>query len=286
MIGDLWNLIVMQPMLNLLILLYTLFFSNFALAIIGLTVIARVITQPLLGRQMRSMKAMQELQPQLQALQKKYGKDREKIAQEQMKLYREKGINPLGGCLPVLVQMPIWIALYQAIIQVLGTSPEQLLQLSQHIYSPLTDIVQNSIPINSHFLWLNLGQPDPFYILPILVVFVFWLQQKMTTPPTVDTQTASMNQSMQVMMPLMFGFFTLSVASGLAIYWIVSGVIGIFTQYRLYGGAGLRFLTARGTSSAKGGSSPRGGSSPKSGSSARSGSSAKKEDGKKTSSQR
>ncbi|MBI2845972.1 MAG: membrane protein insertase YidC [Chloroflexi bacterium] len=243
-IGQIWNLIVLEPMLNLLILLYTVLFSNFALAIIGLTIVVRVLTQPLLGRQMRSMKAMQELQPQLQALQKKYGKDREKMAEAQMKLYREAGINPLGGCLPVLVQMPVWIALYQAIIQVLGTSPEQLLELSQHIYPPLATIAQNALPINSQFLWLDLGQPDPFYVLPILVVFVFWLQQKMTTMPTADPQTASMNQSMQVMMPIMFGFFTLSVASGLAIYWIVSGVIGIVVQYRMYGGAGLRSLFA------------------------------------------
>lgn len=244
---EIWNLLILNPMINLLLVLYNFLISNFGLAIVAMTIIVRLIMQPLMSTQMRSMKAMQELQPELQALQKKYGKDRERMAQEQMKIYREKGINPFGGCLPMIIQMPVWIALYQAIIQVLGSTPEQLMQLSQHIYEPLAAMVERAIPLNSQFLWLNLALPDPYYVLPVLVVFVFWLQQKMSSVPTTDPQSASMNQSMQIMMPIMFGFFTLSVASGLALYWVVSGLIGIITQYRIAGWGGLRPQAAGGT---------------------------------------
>lgn len=254
MIGQLWTAIILEPMINLLVLLYSLLFNNFALAIVGLTILVRLITYPLTWKQLQSMRAMQELGPQLQALQKKYEKDREKLTQETMRLYREHGVNPAGGCLPSLVQLPVWVGLYQAILQVLGETPEQLVNLSQHLYQSLPflyDVARKAIPLNSRFLWLNLAQPDPglFPSLPvpfnvpvlvILVVATFWLQQKMSTVPSADPQQASMNQTMGIMMPLMFGFFTLQVSSGLAIYWVVSGVLGIIQQYFVTGWGGLR----------------------------------------------
>lgn len=243
MIGQLWTTIILGPMINLLVLLYSLLFNNFALAIVGLTILIRLITYPLTRKQLQSMKTMQELSPKLQALQKKYEKNREKLTEETMKLYKEHGVNPAGGCLPMLIQMPVWIGLYQSIYQVLGETPEQLMNLSQHIYHSvpfLYEIARRAIPLNSRFLWLNLARPDPYYILPILVVAVFWLQQKLTTVPSADPQQASMTQTMSIMMPLMFGFFTLQVASGLAIYWVVSGVLGIIQQYFVTGPAGLR----------------------------------------------
>lgn len=243
MIGQIWTTIILEPMVNLLVLLYSLLFNNFALAIVGLTILIRLLTYPLLGQQLRSLKAQQELAPQLQALQKKYAKEREKLTEETMKLYREHGVNPAAGCLPMLIQMPIWIGLYQSIYQVLGETPEQLINLSQHIYHSVPffyEIVRRAIPLNSRFLWLNLARPDPYYILPVLVVVTFWLQQKMTTLPSANPEQASMNQTMSIMMPLMFGFFTLQVSSGLAIYWVVSGVLGIIQQYLVTGPGGLR----------------------------------------------
>jgi len=243
MIGQLWTTIILEPMINLLVLLYSLLFNNFALAIVGLTILIRLITYPLTRKQLQSMKAMQQLGPKLQALQKKYEKNKEKLTEETMKLYKEHGVNPAGGCLPMLIQMPVWIGLYQSIYQVLGETPEQLMNLSQYIYHSvpfLYQIARKAIPLNSRFLWLNLARPDPYYILPILVVAVFWLQQKMTTVPSADPQQASMTQTMSIMMPLMFGFFTLQVSSGLAIYWVVSGVLGIIQQYFVTGPAGLR----------------------------------------------
>ena len=93
--------------------------------------------------------------------------------------------------------------------------------------------------MNSRFFWLDLGKPDPYYILPILVAGTMWAQQKMMTPPSGDSQQASMNQSMQLMMPLMFGYITLQYASGLALYFVVSNIVGIAIQFAIAGPGGL-----------------------------------------------
>ncbi len=232
-VTELWNLLIMEPMLNLLMLLYSVLFNNFVLAIIGLTVVVRLLTFPLTQRQIKSMKAMQELQPEIQKLQKKYGKDREKLSSATMELYQKAGVNPMMGCLPMLVQMPIWIGLYQSIYQALGSTPEQFIVLSQRLYHTIPfmyNIAAGSLPLNSRFLWLHLGRPDPYYVLPILVVAVFWLQQKLTTQPAADPSQAQMNRTMQMMMPVMFGVITLQVASGLAVYWVASGLLQIIQQ--------------------------------------------------------
>ncbi len=232
-ITELWNLLIMEPMLNLLMLLYALLFNNFVLAIIGLTIVVRLLTFPLTQRQIRSMKAMQDLQPEIKKMQKKYGKDREKLSAATMELYKKHGVNPMMGCLPMLVQMPIWIGLYQSIYQALGSTPEQFVGLSQRLYHAIPfmyGIATRSIPLNSQFLWLHLGRPDPFYVLPVFVVAVFWLQQKLTAQPAADPSQAQMNQTMQWMMPIMFGFITLQVSSGLAVYWVASGALQIVQQ--------------------------------------------------------
>ncbi|MFB0546809.1 MAG: YidC/Oxa1 family membrane protein insertase, partial [Anaerolineae bacterium] len=107
--SELWTVFFFQPMLNGLLFLYDLLGQNFALSIAIFTVLVRLITLPLTLPQQKSAKKMQKLQPQLQQLQKKYAKDKEKLSQEQMKLYKEHGVNPMGGCLPMLIQFPIWI---------------------------------------------------------------------------------------------------------------------------------------------------------------------------------
>ncbi|MCJ7654109.1 MAG: YidC/Oxa1 family membrane protein insertase, partial [Dehalococcoidia bacterium] len=188
-------------------------------------------------RQTQSTKAMQSLQPKMQELQKKYAKNQQKLQQEMMKLYKEAGINPLGCLWPMLIQMPIWIALYQSIMQALAATPENLLNLSQHLYSWAA--VGQAVPLNEHFLGLNLSQPGGAnLILPILVGGTMWVQQKMVTPPAVDPRQRSMTSMTTMMMPLMFGFFTLSFPSGLALYWVVSNIIGIVIQYFVSGGWG------------------------------------------------
>jgi len=238
--GDIWNLIIGNPVLNVLIALSHLLSGEFGLAIIVLTVIVRLISWPLAKRQLKSSKALQDLQPKIQELQKKYGKNQKKLQQEMMKLYREAGVNPLGCIWPMLIQFPIWIALYQAIMGALATTPENLLNLAQRLYS--WGIVSQAIPLSSKFLWLDLGQPDPYFILAIIVGGTMWVQQKMIQAPSVDPRQQSTSRMMMLMMPLMFGFLTLMFPSGLALYWAVSNIIGIITQYFFTGGWGyLKF---------------------------------------------
>jgi YidC/Oxa1 family membrane protein insertase len=238
--ASLWSLIVLDPMLNILIALSTVLSHNFGLAIIALTVIVRVILYPLTLRQTKSTKAMQELQPKFQELQKKYGKNQQKLKQEMAKLYKEGGINPLGCMWPMLIQLPVWIALYQSIMRALATTPENLLGMAEHVYS--WSVVSQAIPLSSRFLWLDLGRPDTTLLLPIMVGVTMWMQQKMTTAPSLDPKQQSTNSMMLLMMPLMFGLFTLMFPSGLAIYWVVSNIVGIGIQYFATGGWGyLRF---------------------------------------------
>jgi len=237
---EVWNLIIGNPVLNVLIALSHLLSGNFGLAIIALTIIVRLISWPLTKRQLNSSKALQDMQPKIQELQKKYGKNQQKLQQEMMKLYKEAGVNPLGCLWPMLVQFPIWIALYQAIMRALATTPENLLDLANRLYS--WDIVNQAIPLSSKFLWLDLGQPDPYFILAIIVGGTMWVQQKMTQAPSVDPRQQSTSRMMLLMMPLMFGFLTLMFPSGLALYWAVSNIIGIVTQYFFTGGWGyLKF---------------------------------------------
>ena len=130
---EVWNLIIANPVLNVLVALSHILGGSFGLAIIALTIIVRLITWPLTKRQLNSTKALQEMQPKIQELQKKYGKNQQKLQQEMMKLYKEAGVNPLGCLWPMLVQFPIWIALYQAIMNALATTPENLLDLAQRL---------------------------------------------------------------------------------------------------------------------------------------------------------
>jgi YidC/Oxa1 family membrane protein insertase len=245
-IGDIWTTFILRPMLNALLGLYSILGHQFWLAIIIFTILIRVLMTPLMLPQQRAAKKMQDLQPQLKELQKKYGKDREKLAQEQMKLYKEGGASPFSGCLPTLVQFPIWIGLYQSIIQSLGHQPLQLLGLSQNIYGGLRGMISASVPLNRFFLGMDLSlEPSVLggltYLLPVLVAFTMWLQSKMATPAGADPQAASMNQSMTVMMPLMFGFFSLNFSTGLSLYFVVSNIIGIITQGFISGWKGLLF---------------------------------------------
>jgi YidC/Oxa1 family membrane protein insertase len=233
-VSELWTVFFFQPMLNGLLFLYDLLGQNFALSIAIFTVLVRLITLPLTLPQQKSAKKMQKLQPQLQQLQKKYAKDKEKLSQEQMKLYKEHGVNPMGGCLPMLIQFPIWIGLYQSISRTLSSSPLPLLDLSKNIY-PFFPHLSRLFPLNDRFLGMNLGRADPpyNYVMAILVAGTMYLQQSMMAPSSDDSSAASMTQSMQYTMPLMFGFFSLQFPAGLSLYFVVSSVVGIVIQYVL-----------------------------------------------------
>ena len=228
-ISELWTSFFLQPMLNSLLWLYSVLGHNFALSITVFTIIVRLVTLPLTIPQMTSSKKMQALQPRLKELKKKHGDDKEAMTRAQMELYKEVGVNPMGGCLPMLVQFPIWIGLYQSIYQAMAVNPIQVLGLSQNIYLNFPNLSQ-MIPLNDQFLWLNLGRPDPYYILPVLVAASMFFQQKLMTMPSADPSSESMTKSMTYTMPLMFGFFSLNFSSGLSIYFIMSSLVGIAIQ--------------------------------------------------------
>ncbi len=222
---------IINPFITILLFLYKILGGNVVLAIVVFTILVRLATYPLTAKQQRSTKAMQALQPELKKLQEKYKNDPEKKAQAQMALYKEFGVNPLAGCLPLIIQFPVIIALYQAIIATLAATPLQLLNLSGRLWVPS---LASEIPLGNRFLWLNLAVPDPLYILPILVLVTTWLQQKLMMPAPKEPEpgskpdpSAAMTKQMMIVMPLMFGFFSLSFASGLSIYFIVSNLIGI-----------------------------------------------------------
>ncbi len=240
--GDIWNLAILSPMINVLIVMSKYLLNNFGLAIIALTIVIRLATLPLNVKQASATKAMQELQPKLAELQKKFGRaDRAKLAQEQMKLYKESGVNPAGCMVPMLIQMPIWIALFQSIVRVLAVVPEDFLSLSKHLYSSWP-MVFSAVPLGSSFLWLDLAVPDRFLVLPLLVGGTMWVQQKMVTPATIDPRQQAQSQMMLWMMPLMFAFLTLQFPSGLALYWVVSNVISVVIQYYVSGWGGLKSM--------------------------------------------
>ncbi|HEY5903070.1 MAG TPA: YidC/Oxa1 family membrane protein insertase [Anaerolineales bacterium] len=230
---------------NTLLWIYDAIGHNFGVAIILFTILIRLITWPLNAQQLKGAQAMQELQSdkEWQEIQKKYAKDREKLAQEQMRIYKERGISPFASCLPTLIQFPIIIALYQSIIRALAATPLGLLQLGRSIFPFLN--IESIIPLNSHFLWMDLSRPESIQIfgfalptLAIIVALTTYVQSKLTMPATSNPgdQSAAMSSSMAITMPLMLGWFALTFASGLSVYFITSNLLGIL-QYAMMGRA-------------------------------------------------
>ncbi|MBN1217985.1 MAG: membrane protein insertase YidC [Anaerolineae bacterium] len=204
---------------------------SFGFAIILFTVAVRGITFPLNMQQIKSSKAMQELQPKLKELQAKYKDDKEKLAQEQMALYKEHGVNPLGGCLPMLVQMPIWFALYQSLRQL---SREGLLN-EGFFWIPSLSGPVSDWGGGLGWLWplppsIGWAAALAYLVLPVLLVVSQLYMQQMMTPPSTDPQQQSI-QSVMKFMPFMFGYFALVVPSGLTLYWFVSNLLAIAQQY-------------------------------------------------------
>jgi YidC/Oxa1 family membrane protein insertase len=200
---------------------------SFGFSIILFTLIVKLLTLPLTFKQLQASRKMQMLQPQIQALQKKYKDDREKLSKAQMELYKEAGVNPLGGCLPTLVQMPIWFALYRALFN---------LASSGNLNEGFLWIPSLAEPHNMSWIW-PLPQTTEGWmyaagllVLPILTVVTQLVVQKMMTPTSNDPQQAMMGQ-MMMFMPIMFGFFALQVPQGLVLYWVTSNLFTLVQQY-------------------------------------------------------
>jgi len=244
-----WDAVV-AIMVNVMIFIYGIVGHNFGLAIILFTILIRVVTWPLNAQQMKGAAAMQEMQndKEWQAIQKKYAKDKEKLAQEQMRVYREKGINPFGSCLPTLIQFPILFALIPSITYAIGSTPLSLLKLSRSLYA--FQDAASLIPLNSKFLWMDLGLPERTLLLgfsiPILALIVgltTFVQTKLTMPPAANPndQAAQTSKMMGIYMPVMLFFFSLNYASGLAVYFITSNLLAI-AQYAMMGKVNWRNL--------------------------------------------
>jgi YidC/Oxa1 family membrane protein insertase len=238
-LGILWTEIIMRPMINSIALLHVLLFHSLGLSIIVFTVIVSLLMIPLTMRQTRQMKAMSALQPKLKALQEKYkdSPDRRKLSSETMALYKSAGVSPIGCLGPLVIQMPIWIGLYQAIFQAVPPTPEGLASLAKAFY--FWNPAQASVPLGSQFLGMDLvglvsGQPLPLnFLIPVIVGVSMWVQQKITTMPSPDPKQQQTNQMMLWMMPIMFAFFTFQFPVGLAVYILFSNLIRVGIQWFL-----------------------------------------------------
>ena len=249
-----WDTIIISPLINVLLFIYNLVGQNFGIAVILFTILIKLLTHPLTAKQIKSTKALADLQndPEWLEMQKKYKNDKNKLAEVQMALYKKRGVSPFSSCLPTFIQLPIIIGLYQAIIQTMGNAPLQLANLVSRVSPWLTNAFKfipwlkdpiTLIPLDSQFLWMDLGKPERLYIpgisfgipvLTVLVVISSFLQSKLMSPPSSDPQSKQMSGMMNIYMPLLMGWFAYSFASGLALYFLVSNVVTIF-QYGALG---------------------------------------------------
>jgi len=193
---------IARPLLFVLNFFYS-FVGNYGIAIILLTVVIKIVFWPLTQKSYSSMKAMQTLQPEMQKIREKFKNDKERLNREIMELYKTKRVNPLGGCLPMLIQIPVFFALYKVL---------------------LGNIDLRHAPFA---LWItDLSAKDPYYITPIIMGGTMFLQQKMT-PSTMDPTQAKIF----MVMPIVFTFLFLNFPSGLVIYWLVNNILTILQQY-------------------------------------------------------
>lgn len=201
-----WLWFIASPLHKLLSIIHD-FVANWGIAIIILTFIVRGVMFPLTKAQYTSMAKMRMLQPKLQAMRERFGDDRQRMSQEMMEMYKKEKVNPLGGCLPLLLQMPIFIALYWA-----------LMESVELRHAPF-------------FGWIHdLSAQDPYYVLPILMGVTMFLIQKMS--PT--TVTDPMQQKIMTFMPVLFTGFFLFFPAGLVLYWLVSNIVTLIQQYIIF----------------------------------------------------
>ncbi|MBS1967624.1 MAG: membrane protein insertase YidC [Chloroflexi bacterium SZAS-1] len=247
--GNIWSIFV-GFLENVLLTFYTWFNSAqipgaAGLAIILFTILARLIILPLTLKSLQSTRRMQELQPQLKELQRKYGKDQQKLTEETMKLYREYKVNPAGGCLPMLLQFPIFIGVYQAVLHLTQSSP------AGHAVGAMVKVLGDNgfnvaglgtvgeSLLRGGFLWIpDLGKPDPFYVLGVLSVIFQLVVQLMATPRVQDPQQKAMTQSMLIL-PLMFGYLGFTFPAGAVLYWVIGSVLSMIQQYVISGWGSL-----------------------------------------------
>ena len=251
-----WNGLLVYPLINLLILA-DYFVRDFGLAVVIVTVAIRLALYPVFTKQVRSSRAMQELAPAMNDIKKKYGSDRAKLQQEQMKLYKERGINPIGGCLPMLIFFPVLFAMYAAFQQVggLGAPALTMQQLNDQVLWPFLKPLfadrppTETIDLTAHWLpWLqNLAQPDhlwslgplggigPLPILSAITQLIASIQALPRNPPQTDDPSQRMMQSMTYYLPLITVVFFKDLAAGVFIYYITTTIFQVIQQYFVMG---------------------------------------------------
>ncbi|WP_127587586.1 membrane protein insertase YidC [Paenibacillus koleovorans] len=200
-----WDKFFIYPLSTLMDWFAELLWNQYGLSILIVTILIRFLVLPLTLKQYRSSKKMQLIQPDMKKIKEKYKDDPKKQQEETMKLFQQNGVNPLAGCLPLLVQMPVLIALYHA-------------------------IMRNGEIHHHEFLWMQLGTPDPLYILPTIAALTTFLQQKM-----MSSQMPSQMQALLFIFPVMIFVMSMNFASALPLYWIYSNLFTIVQSYFLYG---------------------------------------------------
>jgi YidC/Oxa1 family membrane protein insertase len=238
------------PILNLLVLFYIGFSFlkipwAFGFAIVALTAFVRIILRPFFNQQMETAKKMQEMKPQIDNLQKKYKDDKKRLQQEQLKLYQQAGINPAAGCLFMIVQIPVFIALYQALLLFLqnGNQAKAIAEINKAMYFPFLKISS----IDPWFFGFNLALApstanNPYYfIIPVITAFLQYYQVQVSTPaqPKTDEKTKenkedfqkAMNTQMKFVFPLLIGWFSYTLPVGLSLYWNIFSLFSII-QYK------------------------------------------------------
>jgi len=265
-IGDIFNLIFVGPVVNLLVLIYQGLSAvhipgALGFSIMSLTILIRILVWPFMASQIKATKKMAELKPHLDALKEKHKDDKKELAAAQMALYKEHGVNPAGGCLPALIQIPIFIALYQSIINILPGAGGHIDRINSLLYFPQLKLPSTLDP---NFFGLNLGiKPSEFgkygmllLLIPLLTAALTFVQSKMAMPkalkkypsdsPKEKKEKEGMAESMGAvqsqmvyMMPIMIGYFAFSFPIGLAIYWNTYTILGIIQQYLVSGWGGM-----------------------------------------------
>lgn len=272
LIIDLFNLIFFGPVINLLVLIFqglqTIHIPGaLGFSIIILTVLIRFLVWPFMTSQIKATKKMAELKPHLQELKKQHKDDKKALASAQMALYKEHGVNPAGGCLPALIQIPVFIALYQAIINILPGAGGNIDKINSLLYFPQFKL---SSALDPNFFGLNLGvKPADFgkygvllLLVPLVTAALTFIQSKMTLPKPVkhypsdspkegkekeglEESMGAVQSQMVYLMPIMIGYFAFSFPIGLAVYWNVYTILGIWQQHRVAGWGGLESLVAK-----------------------------------------
>lgn len=258
--GNIFTIILVQPLTNGLILFYKVLFQNLGVAIIVFSIALIFLLRPLTKPYMQSMKRIKDLEPQLAKLRKKFGKDKMKMSQAQAELYKQNKINPAAGCLPYLLQFAVLIALFQVFTTALAGNGDVTANLNKHLY-PALQFSQGQV-LNTKFLYLNMSKPDTFnvpgipFALPglflILATLAQFLSVKIMAPyiskeqkiakktkGQADDMQVAMQGSMTYMLPLMTLIFGLKFPSGLALYWLVFSIVNVWQQVQMSGWGSL-----------------------------------------------